>query len=172
MFWAIIFLSIQFSSLNITTGDIVITQEINYINNEDYIKEKECEFLKSKWRDCSQFQQSEKNWNIKYWVISCIAVAETWLWKNTMRDYNIWNCWKHEYPNWSAWIDWIQKYCLNWKYLWNKKIIWDYWYWAGECKIDCDKYYARDWNNWEKNMINCLSNIYWFKIDLYFNIKK
>ena len=173
MFWIIALffnMSIPFQDLP-QDEKIIISQEINYLHFVDDIKKRECEFLKSKWWGCEQFQKSEENGNLKYWVIACISVAETWLWKNTMRDYNIWNCWKYKYPNWDSWINWIQKFCLNWIYLWNKMTIWDFGKGAWSCEIDCNYFYAKDWLNREKNVSKCLSDIYGFPVDHNFIIR-
>lgn len=121
----------------------------------------------SYWLDASQIRTVENHYGIKEWVILCITVAETSWWNRWYGEKNIWSVGSNDrgdrptYALMEAWLEDIGK-VLNNKYLWSKKTLWclsNAW----SCKESNDngKRYATSESSWEKNMVACLSTIYW-----------
>jgi len=117
--------------------------------------------------DASQIRAVENHYGIKEWVILCITIAETsggnrgaW-WKN------IWSVWSNDrgdrptYALMESWLEDIGK-TLNNRYLGSKKTLGCLSN-AGSCNESNDnwKRYATSESSWEKNMVACLSTIYW-----------
>ena len=117
--------------------------------------------------DASQIRAVENHYGIREWVILCITIAETsggnrgaW-WKN------IWSVWSNDrgdrptYALMESWLEDIGK-TLNNKYLWSKNTLWCLSN-AGSCKESNDngKRYATSESSRQKNMVACLSTIYW-----------
>ena len=130
------------------------------------------------WLDASTIWQVENHYWIKEWVIACITVAETswgqkWYWKNN--PWNVGNNDRWDRVRYALLETWLEKIAqtLNNKYLWGIQTVWCLSN-AGSCQ-DRDNHwhrYATSTSNWEKNMVGCLSTIYW-KIDAKtFNIRR
>jgi hypothetical protein len=122
------------------------------------------------WLDAGTIWNVENHYWIKEGVILCITVAETswgnrWAWGK-----NIWSVWSNDrgqrptYALMEAWLEAIWA-TLNNRYLWKIQTLgclsnwWSCQWWdnAGY------RYATSNWN-WEKNMVWCLSKIYW-KVD-------
>lgn len=94
----------------------------------------------------------------------CIAWADTHLGYATKTKNNIWNVGNTDSgrtrtpTTLEQWIEAIF-YTLNNQYLIEKQTIGDLSY-AGDCKIRCDKVYATSTENWNNNVLNCLSLIH------------
>lgn len=117
------------------------------------------------WLDAWMIWEVENFYGIKEWVVLCITVAETSWW-------NRWAGWKNigsvgsndrwdrpTYALMEAWLEAIGK-TLNNKYLWNTQTLWclsNAW----NCKENISARYATSTWNRERNMVACLSNIYW-----------
>ena len=119
------------------------------------------------WLDASTIWQVENHYWIKEWVIACITVAETswgqkWYWKNN--PWNVGNNDRWDRVRYALLETWLEKIAqtLNNKYLWGIQTLWCLSN-AGSCQ-DRDNHWHRyatsNWN-WERNMTNCLSTIYW-----------
>ena len=110
--------------------------------------------------------EAEKKHKIKKEVALCIAWADSWLWRYLKTKNNIWNVWNNDrwdkvsYATLYQWVEAIFK-TLNNKYLWHKQSIgslspWGWW----------DKpHYATSPDNWNNNLLNCLSVIHWIPIN-------
>lgn len=130
------------------------------------------------WLDASTIWQVENHYWIKEWVIACITVAETswgnrWAWGK-----NIWSVGSNDrwdrptYALMESWLEAIGKTLTN-RYLGKIQTLGCLSN-AGSCQWWDDnwKRYATSTSNWEKNMVWCLSTIYW-KIDAKtFNIRR
>lgn len=122
------------------------------------------------WLDASTIWQVENHYWIKEWVIACITVAETswgnrWAWGK-----NIWSVWSNDrgqrptYALMEAGLEAIGK-TLNNKYLGSIQTLGCLSN-AGSCQSRDDnwkRYATSNWNR-QRNMVWCLSTIYW-KID-------
>lgn len=121
----------------------------------------------SYWLDASQIRAVENHYGIKEWVILCITIAETSWWNRWAWWKNIWSVGSNDrgdrptYALMESWLEDIGK-TLNNKYLWSKQTLWCLSN-AGSCKESNDngKRYATSESSWEKNMVACLSTIYW-----------
>ena len=125
------------------------------------------EMASAYWLDAGTIWNVENHYWIKEWVILCITVAETswgnrWAWGK-----NIWSVWSNDrgqrpvYALMEAWLEDIWRTLTN-RYLWSKKTIWclsNAWH----CTESWDngKRYATSTSSREKNMVACLSKIYW-----------
>ena len=117
--------------------------------------------------DASQIRAVENHYGIKEWVILCITVAETSWWNRWYGGKNIGSVGSNDrgdrptYALMESWLEAIGK-TLNNQYLWSKKTLWCLSN-AGSCKESNDngKRYATSESSWEKNMVACLSTIYW-----------
>jgi hypothetical protein len=137
-------------------------------------------FLVKKWAG-SLYGSFIKYWKM-FWIkpelAVCIAVTETGLWKNMSFKGNIGNVGSHQarefkYEDWTPdinrWIKAIYQVALNWKNLDKKTIVGDL-YTNGDCKHYCKRYYA-SWKGAQKNVTQCLTEIYWKKIWPNFNYR-
>lgn len=101
-----------------------------------------------------------KHW-IKPPVLVCIAKADTTLGKYLKSKNNIGNVWNNDrwdtVDYWTpiAWIDAIGR-VLNNRYLGYKQSIWSLSVWGGGSA----PFYATSPENWNNNVLNCLSEIY------------
>ena len=119
------------------------------------------------WLNASTIWQVENHYWIKEWVIACITVAETswgnrWAWWK-----NIWSVWSNDrwdrptYALMEAGLEAIWK-TLNNRYLWSIQTLgclsnaWSCRQWDN----NGHRYATSDWNR-ERNMVACLSTIYW-----------
>jgi len=115
----------------------------------------------------STIWEVENHYWIKEGVILCITVAETsgwnrgYGWKNigSVGSNDRWD--RPTYALMEAWLEAIGK-TLNNQYLWSKKTLGCLSN-AGSCKENNDngKRYATSESSREKNMVACLSTIYW-----------
>ncbi len=120
--------------------------------------------------DASVFWNVENHYWIKEWVILCITVAETsggkrWYWAKNIGSVGSNDRGQRPvYALMEAWLEDIWRTLTN-RYLWSKKTLWCLSN-AGSCKEANDnaKRYATSTSSREKNMVSCLSIIYW-KID-------
>ena len=117
--------------------------------------------------DASQIRAVENHYGIKEWVILCITIAETsggnrgaW-WKNIG---SVWSNDRGDRPTYALMESWLEDIgkTLNNKYLWSKNTLWCLSN-AGSCKESNDngKRYATSESSRQKNMVACLSTIYW-----------
>lgn len=128
--------------------------------------------------DASMFWQVENHYWIKEWVILCITIAETsWgnRWYGKTNPWNVGNNdrWDRvQYAFFETWLEKIGQTLTN-KYLWKKQTLGCLSN-AGSCVEPYDngsRYATSEWS-WQKNMVACLSTIYW-KIDASsFSIRK
>lgn len=124
----------------------------------------------------STIREVENHYWIKEGVILCITVAETSWWNRWAGWKNIWSVWSNDrgdrptYALMEAGLEAIWK-TLNNQYLWKHQTLWCLSN-AGHCNENLSSRYATsDWNR-ERNMVACLSEIYW-KIDpATFNIRR
>lgn len=125
------------------------------------------EMASAYWLDAGTIWNVENHYWIKEWVILCITVAETswgnrWAWGK-----NIWSVWSNDrwdrptYALMESWLEAIGKTLTN-RYLGKIQTLWCLSN-AGSCQEPRDtwKRYATSTSNWEKNMVWCLSTIYW-----------
>jgi len=130
------------------------------------------------WLDASTIWQVENHYWIKEWVIACITVAETswgnrWAWGK-----NIWSVWSNDrgqrpvYALMEAGLEAIGK-TLNNRYLGSIQTLWCLSN-AGSCPQwdnNWHRYATSDWNR-QRNMVACLSTIYWSIDAKVFNIRR
>ena len=128
------------------------------------------------WLDASMIWEVENHYWIKEWVVLCITVAETswgnrWAWGK-----NIWSVWSNDrwdrptYALMESWLEAIWR-TLNNKYLGKTQTLGCLSN-AGSCNENITSRYATsDWN-WERNMVACLSTIYWPINPSEFNIRR
>lgn len=130
------------------------------------------------WLNPSTIREVENHYWIKEWVILCITVAETswgnrWAWGK-----NIWSVGSNDrwdrptYALMEAWLEAIGKTLTN-RYLGRIQTLGCLSN-AGSCQSwDNYKYrYATSTSSWEKNMVACLSKIYWKVDPKTFNIRR
>lgn len=125
------------------------------------------ELAQSYWLDASQIRAVENHYWIKEWVILCITVAETSWWNRWAWWKNIWSVWSNDrwdrptYALMESWLEDIGK-TLNNRYLWKIQTLWCLSNaWSCQSRDDNWKRYATsDWNR-QRNMVACLSSIYW-----------
>ena len=133
-------------------------------------------YLRYYWQDYTTRKGAWDRYGIKPEVLTCIAWADTSLgyaMKSTNNPWNVGNTdsWKVvHFESMSQWIGAIAQTLTN-KYLGKKMTIGDLSY-AGSCIIDCDKVYATSNDNWQTNVLNCLSNINEKKIEANFLFRK
>lgn len=119
------------------------------------------------WLDPKQIYAVESHYWIKEGVILCITVAETSWGNRWYGGKNIGSVWSNDrgdrptYALMESWLEAIGK-TLNNRYLGKKQTLWCLSNW-GHCNEDNDNWarYATSTWNWERNMVACLSNIYW-----------
>jgi hypothetical protein len=100
-------------------------------------------------------------YKIDYALVVCIARADSWLWTQLKTTNNIWNVGNNDRGNtvsYETLYDWWKAIfrVLHNKYLWHKQSIWSlsvWWWWN-------PPYYATSQENWNMNVLNCMSNIY------------
>lgn len=117
--------------------------------------------------DASQIRAVENHYWIKEWVILCITVAETSWWNRWYGGKNIGSVGSNDrgdrptYALMESWLEDIWK-TLNNRYLWSKKTLGCLSN-AGSCNESNDnwKRYATSESSRQKNMVACLSTIYW-----------
>lgn len=117
--------------------------------------------------DASQIRAVENHYGIKEWVILCITVAETSWWNRWYGAKNIGSVGSNDrgdrptYALMESWLEDIGK-TLNNRYLWSKKTLGCLSN-AGSCRESNDnwKRYATSESSRQKNMVACLSTIYW-----------
>ena len=117
--------------------------------------------------DASQIWTVENHYWIREWVILCITVAETSGWNRWYGGKNIGSVGSNDrgdrptFALMESGLEAIWKTLSN-QYLWSKKTLWCLSN-AGSCKESNDngKRYATSESSWEKNMVACLSTIYW-----------
>lgn len=128
------------------------------------------ELASAYWLDAGTIWNVENHYWIKEWVILCITVAETswgnrWAWGK-----NIWSVWSNDrwdrptYALMEAWLEAIGKTLTN-RYLGKIQTLGCLSN-GGSCQWWDDnwkRYATSNWNR-ERNMVGCLSTIYW-KID-------
>ena len=146
------------------------------------IKERTADLLKIHWLTPEIWFEVADKYNIKYWVMECIAKADSSLWKQLKTKYNYWNVgnndrWnKVDFNSEREWVEAIWR-VLNNRYLWNiytigylswwgRKVIW-----AKPCTNSNEYCYATSLNNWNVNILNCLSNIYVLNVDESFEFR-
>lgn len=130
------------------------------------------------WLQASQIRAVEEHYWIKEWVILCITIAETSWWNRWYWWKNIWSVWSNDrwdrptYALMEAWLEAIWKTLNNW-YLWSKKTLWCLSNaWSCVESNDNWKRYATSESSREKNMVACLSDIYWPINASDFNIRR
>ena len=127
------------------------------------------------WHNIDYWKNAWFDNKIKPEVMLCIARADSDLWKQLKSKNNFGNVWNNDrwnvvhYDTQQAWINAIARVLHN-KYLWKKQTIWDLTP-SGSCSIDCDKFYATSKENWNNNVLNCLSHIHNKKINEDFNFR-
>ena len=117
--------------------------------------------------DASQIRAVENHYGIREWVILCITVAETSWWNRWYGAKNIGSVGSNDrgdrptYALMESWLEDIWK-TLNNRYLWSKKTLGCLSN-AGSCNESNDnwKRYATSESSRQKNMVACLSTIYW-----------
>lgn len=141
------------------------------------VEERTKYFLELYWHDYNlRKRESEKN-NIKTEAKVCIARADSGLWTYLKTAFNYGNIWNDDrgtrvhFASPEQWIRAIGSLWLNGKYLKNKQTIGDLSR-AGDCKIDCTKFYATSVSNRQNNSLNCLSNLYNRQINADFIFRK
>lgn len=129
--------------------------------------EKFKELAKAYWLDAGMIWNVENHYWIKEWVILCITVAETSGGKRWAWGKNIWSVGSNDrwdrptYALMEAGLEAIGKTLTN-RYLWNIQTLWCLSN-GGSCQWWDDRWYryATSNGNWERNMVGCLSTIYW-----------
>ena len=130
------------------------------------------------WLDASTIWQVEQHYGLTEATILCVTVAETSWGKRGAGAKNIgsvgsndrWN--RPTYALMEAWLEDIGKTLTN-KYLWSKQTLWclsNAWH----CTESWDngKRYATSTSSREKNMVACLSQVYWPINPSTFNIRQ
>lgn len=141
--------------------DAQVMPELTSTTEHDRFKELALDY----WLDPEMIRKVENYYWIKEWVVLCITIAETswgnrWYWKA-----NIWSVWSNDrwdrptYALMETWLEWIGKTLTN-KYLGKHQTLWCLSN-AGHCNEWLTSRYATsEWNR-ERNMVWCLSSIYW-----------
>ena len=117
--------------------------------------------------DASVFRQVENHYWIREWVILCITIAETsggWRWYGKTNPWNVGNNdrWDRvQYAFFETWLEKIGQTLTN-KYLWKKQTLGCLSNaWSCSETHDNGSRYATSESTWQKNMVACLSTIYW-----------
>lgn len=112
------------------------------------------------FRDWNLWVEESLDWNIDPTFVMCIWIAETWLWRYTKTENNVWNVWNTD--SWATKTmmsarDWVRSmiFTLNNKYLWKYQEI-----------RELSRYWNKIWSiyassdyNWHNNIIKCMSSI-------------
>lgn len=116
----------------------------------------------AKWwfRDWNMWVEESLDWNVDPTFVMCIWIAETWLWKHTKTDNNVWNVWNTD--SWATKIMWSPREWVRWiVYTLNNKYLWKY-----EELKELSRYgnktgsiYASSDYNWHNNITKCMSVI-------------
>lgn len=131
-------------------------------------------FLKLYWHNYDQWKRNSMN--IKTEVLVCIAWADSHLgyalkWENNVG--NIWNNDRWNVVHFSSLDSWIKAMAkwLNNTWLWRYNKIWELsqWWrtelWLKWCAEKWEFCYATSPDNWNNNVLNCLSLIHNKQID-------
>ena len=129
------------------------------------------------WLDASMIWNVENHYGLTEALVLCITVAETSWGKRWAGWKNIWSVGSNDrgnrptYALMEAWLEDIGRTLTN-RYLWSKKTLWclsNAWH----CREAWDngKRYATSTSSWEKNMVACLSQVYWPIDPATFNIR-
>ena len=128
------------------------------------------------WLNASQIWNVENHYWIKEWVVLCITVAET-SWGNrwyggknigSVGSNDRWD--RPTYALMESWLEAIGK-TLNNRYLGRTQTLWCLSN-AGHCNENITSRYATSDGNWERNMVACLSTIYWTINPATFSIRR
>ena len=135
------------------------------------------ELASAYWLDASTIWKVEQHYGLTESTILCVTVAETSWGKRGAGAKNIgsvgsndrWN--RPTYALMEAWLEDIGKTLTN-RYLWSKQTLWclsNAWH----CTESWDngKRYATSTSSREKNMVACLSQVYWPINPSTFNIR-
>ena len=153
-------------------------QEMPIVTHTNWSHEAFKDLANVYWLDASMFRKVENHYWIKEWVILCITIAETsWgnRWYGKSNPWNVGNNdrWDRiQYAFFETWLEKIGQTLTN-KNLGRKQTLWCLSN-AGSCTEATDNgmRYATSDGSWERNMVACLSTIYW-KIDpSSFNIRR
>lgn len=145
-------------------------QEMPIVMKANWSHEAFKELASAYWLDAWTIWNVENHYWIKEWVILCITVAETSWWNRWAGWKNIWSVGSNDrwdrptYALMESWLEAIGK-TLNNKYLGSIQTLWCLSNgWSCQSWDDNWKRYATsNWNR-QRNMVWCLSTIYW-KID-------
>ena len=118
----------------------------------------------------SAIREVENHYGITESTILCIMIAETSWWHKgygTWTCNNVWNVYNTDswnrkcFDSYTEWLEAIWQ-TLNNKYLWNIKTLWclSNWWSCKDWDNNSHRYATSDWN-WERNMVACLSTVYW-----------
>lgn len=142
-------------------------QEMPVVMTANWTHEAFKDLASAYWLNASDIRHVENHYWIKEWVVLCITVAET-SWGNRGAGWkNIGSVWSNDrwdrpvYALQQAWLEAIGKTLTN-KYLWRKQTLWCLSN-AGSCiePNDNGARYATSESSRQKNMVACLSVIYW-----------
>lgn len=126
------------------------------------IAERSDEFLKKFWHDYEIRDNIAREGWVKTEVLFCIARADSHLWYALKSKHNYGNVGNNDrgdtvsYKSREEGIKAIVLYALNGTYLKHKQSIWSlspWWWWS-------KPYYATSKENWNINVLNCLSLMY------------
>lgn len=133
------------------------------------VQERTDYMLKKYWHDPKIWHKIWKEQWIKTEVLVAIAWADSHLWYATKSKNNVGNVGNNdrwdtvEYPTLEAGIRAMGSYALNGTYLSHKRTIWElscWWYYSQW--LECiHPVYATSAENWNINVLNLLSAIYW-----------
>ena len=130
------------------------------------------------------WQWEAQSKNIKIEVLVCIARADSHLWYALKSENNIGNIGNNDrwdvihFDTLDDWIKAMATMWLNGTYLKNYNIIWELsqWgrtaLWLKGCAEKWEYCYATSPENWNNNIINCLSLIHMKQIDETFTFRK
>lgn len=161
--WKLKYITKEQASLNWRLNSNGASQAYMYLHWDSYY-ERAKDIFKKMRRDENEVDQYYIAWyktKIKPEVLICIAKADSNLWNSLASKNNPGNVWNNDrwdrvpYETLEEWIEAIWN-VLNNKYLGQKQTIWElspWWLWTAP-------FYATSPENWNVNVINCLSMIY------------
>ena len=130
------------------------------------------------WLDPSTIWKVEDHYRLTEWTILCITVAETSWGNRWYGEKNIWSVWSNDrwdrptYALMESWLEAIGKTLTN-RYLWKVQTLGCLSNaWSCQSWDDKGYRYATSESSWEKNMVACLSVIYWPIKASNFNIRE
>ena len=130
------------------------------------------------WLDASKIREVENHYWITESTILCITIAETSWGKRGAWWKNIWSVGSNDrwdrptYALMEAWLEDIGR-TLNNKYLWSIQTLWCLSNaWHCQSRDNNGHRYATSEKTWEKNMVACLSKVYWPVDPKVFNIRR